>query len=186
MGSTLGWDPALVSAMAGAASVVVAAVLAMINYRYMRLTRRIAEETAAVAEETAAVAKETAAARRGTVFIQADRMLVGVRERRHQLYDLPRDFRDWTPEELKLVNDVSVVYQRVAYLWALGLLEKELFAEGWGKTFIDTWDIIEPWVREYRTETKAPNQRIHLERLVRELKSDPKLIKTIYPPSVAR
>lgn len=159
-------DPQIVSATAAVVSAGTTVILAMITFAYVRLTGRIA--------------RESAASRRGAIYLQVEKMMADVAPRRHRLYALPRDMSLWTDGDRALANEVSIVYQRISYLWVLGLLEKDLVGEGWGKTFIDTWDVIEPWVEQYRRETRAPNQRAHFESLVRELRKDETLMSTIY------
>jgi hypothetical protein len=112
--------------------------------------------------------------------LEIDRLLANIREQRHRMYRLPPDFNDWSDAERTLASDVSAVYQRVAYLWYKGLLELRLF-EAWGRTFIDTWDFLAPWILQYRIETNAANQRIHLELLVTALREDPELMETFFP-----
>jgi predicted nuclease with TOPRIM domain len=150
------------------ASVVVPLVLTFITYRYMKLTEHIADEATST--------------RQGAIYLEADKLLSEVRPDRHKLRHFPKDVADWTEEQRKLANEVSAVYQRVAYLWSLGLLEESLFAKGWGRTFIDTWETLEPWVLEYRIETKAVNQRIDLELLVKKLKRDPEVMDALGLP----
>ena len=100
----------------------------------------------------------------------------------HQLENTP----DWSEQELKAANEVSITLQRLGYYAMEGLIDKKHFLNLWGPSYLGCWYALEGWVRKKRVDLDEPQKldegafsRIHFERFALYCQEmlDPKLVE---------
>lgn len=173
------------------AGVIVAIVLQSreleLQRRELELTRDELRRTARAQEESRdALAKQVDTLERSVaeagrmrstqVLLRIYDIMQELRPRWHELYALPREVTSWTPEQKRLADHVGTELQRVAFLCEKGLVDSEFIMDNWGKVFVQCWDLLEPYIKDYRRQSGEPTnveegaiQRKHLLTLAKEM-----------------
>ena len=126
--------------------------------------------------------QESTKTRSAAVLLKIYDMMGELRPKWHKLYGFPQDHRRWTAKQLALADEVGTELQRVAYLCLKGLVEEEFVIDGYGKVFVNCWDLLAPYISDYRAESGEPRelraggyQRMHFEQFAAKCKQELRL-----------
>lgn len=118
--------------------------------------------------------RESIMSREASVVLYVLQHMDNLRNKWHELYNLPEDYKLWNDQQKKLADYVCVGLQQVAYLAETGLFDKRYLADNYGGTFVKCWQKLEGFVRDYRISCGEPPaiekgafQRRHLELFVK-------------------
>lgn len=154
----------------------------ILQRRELRLQRRELKEARIQYARSARALEESQGeavkARSANVFFHIMEILQSLRPKWHRLYALSKDHHEWTPEEIALADLVSVNLQYVSYLCMSGFIDDSYVMEGWHRVFIQCWERLEGYIKDYRAECGEPRelkdgayQRMHFEQFVEKCRN---------------
>jgi hypothetical protein len=113
-------------------------------------------QLAAQQEELRLTRDEFVKSRSAQVLFHAMDLLQLLQPKWRELVAFPADFRDWTPTQSSLANDVSDGLQQVAYFCESELIDAELIMARNALTFVECWRFLGGFVRDYRVRCGEP------------------------------
>ena len=113
---------------------------------------------------------ESSKARSALVLLEIYHIMKNLRPKWHELYNLPDDFKKWDDSQRTLADYVGTELQNISFLCVKGFVDPQFVMDGYGKVFVQCWDKLEKFIKDYRVQCGEPaeldkgaRQRKHFE-----------------------